>query len=378
MAKKVTSSDVAKLAGVSQPSVSLILNDSGKVSFSNETKERVFAAAQALGYQPKHQRRVVRRHSDMILVLTPTLSNPYYCELSQSIESYAASRDYHAIICNTFRRPSLEKYYLDAFAGGKVGGIIYTFLPSFPRVVEQLGQHYGKRPCIVEQLAKETPVILIGEKKNDLTICSIELSNHTAGALLAEHLYLLDHRDVTFISTPTNQTTLAREQRLEGMREFFARQGLDHCVHVIEADCDTEDDFVSGGTSYEYRVAQALTEQFLQSGSESTALIGANDMIAVGICETLKRAGFRVPEDYSVCGFDNIFMSSLLSPPLTTVDHRLHLRSKFAVDMVVDRGQAPESKATEAVNKIEYAPTLIVRASTSRRKQRRQSRDSGT
>ena len=354
MAKKVTSSDVAKLAGVSQPSVSLILNDSGKVSFSNETKERVFAAAQALGYQPKHQRRVVRRHSDMILVLTPTLSNPYYCELSQSIESYAASRDYHAIICNTFRRPSLEKYYLDAFAGGKVGGIIYTFLPSFPRVVEQL--------------AKETPVILIGEKKND----------HTAGALLAEHLYLLDHRDVTFISTPTNQTTLAREQRLEGMREFFARQGLDHCVHVIEADCDTEDDFVSGGTSYEYRVAQALTEQFLQSGSESTALIGANDMIAVGICETLKRAGFRVPEDYSVCGFDNIFMSSLLSPPLTTVDHRLHLRSKFAVDMVVDRGQAPESKATEAVNKIEYAPTLIVRASTSRRKQRRQSRDSGT
>ena len=197
---------------------------------------------------------------------------------------------------------------------------------------------------MVEQLAKETPVILIGEKKNDLTICSIELSNHTAGALLAEHLYLLDHRDVTFISTPTNQTTLAREQRLEGMREFFARQGLDHCVHVIEADCDTEDDFVSGGTSYEYRVAQALTEQFLQSGSESTALIGANDMIAVGICETLKRAGFRVPEDYSVCGFDNIFMSSLLSPPLTTVDHRLHLRSKFAVDMVVDRAKRPSPR----------------------------------
>ena len=145
----------------------------------------------------------------------------------------------------------------------------------------------------------------------------------------------------------------------------------------MEADCDTEDDFVAGGTAYEDRVAQALTEQFLQGGSESAALIGANDMRAVGICETRKRAGFRVPEDYSVCGFDNIFMSSLLSPPLTTVDHRLHLRSKFAVDMVVDRGQAPESKATEAVNKIEYAPTLIVRASTSRRKQRRQPRDSG-
>ena len=330
MAKKVTSSDVAKLAGVSQPSVSLILNDSGKVSFSNETKERVFAAAQALGYQPKHQRRggaPAQRHDPG--------PDPHSVQplLLRAVPEHRELR----------RLPGLPRDHLQhlpqaqpgeilpgRLRRGQGGGIIYTFLPSFPRVVEQL--------------AKETPVILIGEKKNDLTICSIELSNHTAGALLAEHLYLLDHRDVTFISTPTNQTTLAREQRLEGMREFFARQGLDHCVHVIEADCDTEDDFVSGGTSYEYRVAQALTEQFLQSGSESTALIGANDMIAVGICETLKRAGFRVPEDYSVCGFDNIFMSSLLSPPLTTVDHRLHLRSKFAVDMVVDRAKRPSPR----------------------------------
>lgn len=352
MSKKPTSSDVARLAGVSQSSVSLILNESNKVSFSSETKERVFAAAKELGYQPKHQRRILRQRGDLILVLTPTLSNPYYCELSQAVESCAASRGYHAVICNTFRKPEMEKYYLDSFSGGKAGGVIYTFLPSFPQLVEQLG--------------KEMPVILVGEKKDDLSICSIELSNRAAGELLAEHLFRLDHRDVTFISTPINQTTLSREQRLEGMREYFARQGLEGCVHVIEADCGSE--YAEDGGSYEYQVAQKLTEQFLRTGSSSTALIGANDMIAIGICETLKRAGRRVPEDYSVCGFDNIFISSLLTPSLTTIDHRLQLRSRFAVDMIADRGQ--QQKIQGAVSKIEYAPNLVVRSSTGRRRQR--------
>lgn len=355
MSKKPTSSDVARLAGVSQSSVSLILNDSDKVSFSKETKERVFAAAKALGYQPRGQARVLRRRGDMLLILTPTLSNPYYCELSQAIESCAAARGYHAIICNTFRKPDMERYYLEAFSGGKAGGIIYTFLPSFPR--------------IVEQMAEETPVVLIGEKKDDLAICSIELSNRAAGALLAEHLYGLNHRDVTFISTPINQTTLSREQRLEGMREYFARQGLEPIVHVMEADWGPEDDdLADGGASYEYEVARKLTERFLAEGGTSTALIGANDMIAMGICETLKRAGFRVPEDYSVCGFDNIFISSLLSPALTTIDHRLQLRSRFAVDLIADRVGTLEPKAQGAINKIEYAPNLVVRGSTGRRR----------
>lgn len=355
MSRKPTSTDVAKLAGVSQSSVSLILNGSDKVSFSSETRERVLAAAKTLGYQPRGQTRLLRRRGNLLLILTPTISNPYYCELSQAIEHYAAERGYHAVICNTFRKPDMEKYYLDAFSGGKAGGIIYTFLPSFPK--------------IVEQIAEETPVVLIGEKKDDLSICSIELSNRAAGALLAEHLYSLDHRDVTFLSTPINQTTLSREQRLEGMRDYFARQGMHDAVHVMEADWGPEEDGLAArGASYEYEVARKLTERFLAGGGGSTALIGANDMIAMGICETLKRAGRRVPEDYSVCGFDNIFISSLLSPALTTIDHRLQLRSRFAVDLIADRVGALEPKTQGAVNKIEYAPNLVVRGSTGRRR----------
>ena len=110
--KKVTSMDVAKLAGVSQSAVSLILNKSDKVVFSEETKERVKNATRQLGYQtPAHRRRKSDSDSKLIPILIPTLTNAYYSELVQCIEQYAGSLGYHVIICNTREDTALEKYY---------------------------------------------------------------------------------------------------------------------------------------------------------------------------------------------------------------------------------------------------------------------------
>ena len=350
--KKPTSNDVAARAGVSQSTVSLILNGSNKVFFSNETKERVIAAAQELGYQlPKHRNKKSRRSTHLILVLTPTLANPYYPELIQAIEGYAHSRDYRVVVCNTFRQPELEKHYLDIFSTSKVDGVIYTFLPSYPR--------------IVEQMAAAIPILLIGEKRNDLSICSIELSNHTAGMLLAEHLYQLQHRHITFVSTPMNQMTLAREQRLDGLRAYFAQQGLSDCVDMIEPDTSVEADVGPGSVPYEYHIARQLTRRLLRQNTPSTALIGANDMIAIGICDELHANGLRIPDDFSVCGFDNNFASTIVTPALTTIDHHLRMRSKSAIDMIIDHSGAESAgEPVGLVNKIEYAPNLIVRSST--------------
>ena len=153
---KVTSKDVAKLAGVSQSTVSLILNNNKKIFFSDETKERVYAAALQLNYHlpARSVEEVDQISRKLIFVLTPTLANQYYSELTHSIEQYADKCGYHVIFCNTFRKPELEKYYLDICTLVRAEGIIYTFLPSFPRMVEQM--------------SKKTPVVLIGEKGEDL------------------------------------------------------------------------------------------------------------------------------------------------------------------------------------------------------------------
>lgn len=237
--KKATSQDVAELAGVSQATVSLILNNSDKITFSNETKERVLAAAQKLNYRlPQRKKQREKKASNMLLVLTPTLTNQYYAELIQAIEDYADTLDYRVIVCNTFRKPDLEKFYLDTFVGAHVDGIIYTFLPSFPR--------------LVEQISSSTPTVIIGEKLDDLSICSIELSNVNAGAMLAEHLYQLGHRKLVFISTPFNQLTLAREQRLEGIRKQLELHGVTDGLEVLVADRQAEADSQDDGLPYEY------------------------------------------------------------------------------------------------------------------------------
>lgn len=349
--KKATSQDVAALAGVSQATVSLILNESEKISFSSETKERVLAAAHQLNYRlPNRKKQKGKKSTRMILVLTPTLTNQYYAELIQAVEDYADTLDYRVIVCNTFRKPDLEKFYLDTFIGSHVDGIIYTFLPSFPR--------------LIEQICATTPTVIIGEKQDDLGICSIELSNISAGAMLAEHLYQLGHRRLVFISTPFNRLTLAREQRLTGIRSQLESHGIRDGLEVLAAESQAEADSLNDGLPYEYSVGRQLTAELIRSKTDATALIGVNDMTALGILRELSEQGFVVPRDFSVCGFDNIFSSRVSSPSLTTIDHHLRTRCQAAVDMVISR-KTPTSIPAPFVNKIEYTPQLVVRSSTS-------------
>lgn len=352
--KKATMQDVADLAGVSQASVSLILNNNEKITFSNETKERVYAAARELDYKlPRRRRHTLRKSSRLILVLVPTLSNQYYVELLRSVEAHAERLGYRVMICNTFRRADLEKFYLDTFLGHQADGVIYTFLPSFPR--------------LIEQLAETAPVVLIGEKHEDLAICSIELSNITAGAMLAEHLFQLGHRQFAFLSTPFNQLTLAREQRLEGLRRQLEGHGLtEACIEVIVDERKTADDPTEDNAPYEYNAGRYLTAAYLsRSRHEATALIGANDMTAIGILNELQFQAYQVPRDFSVCGFDNVFSSRITSPGLTSIDHHLQTRCKSAVETLLSlSSQADNGEQLPFLNKIEYTPQLVIRGSS--------------
>lgn len=203
--KRVTLRDVAELAGVSQATASLTLNCSSRENFRNGTRERVRAAARQLGYRlPARRKRRTDMAEYMLLVMVPTLANPYYVELVQAIEEHAGALGYRVTVCNTLRKPELERFYLDTLVGRNVRGIIYGFLPGSLRYIERL--------------AEVLPIVLVGEETGELPICSIGLSDVNAGMLLADHLLALGHRQFAFISTPLDKFTLARQQRLEGLR----------------------------------------------------------------------------------------------------------------------------------------------------------------
>ena len=353
--KKPTSSDVAKLAGVSQAAVSLILNGSEKISFSQETRERVFEAAQQLGYKLPIRKKREKHIPNIIMVFTPTLTNPYYSELVQHIQEYVAPQGYQVMVCNTFRNPNLERYYLDTQLTQNVAGIIYSFLPSFPEKAVEI--------------SATVPTVIIGEKNEELALCSVGLNNANAGALLTDHLYNLGHRHIAFLSTPLDRFTLARSQRLEGIRRQMAARGIEDQLEVIIADQQEQDHGSQGGMPYEFAMGLQLTARALREGSKATAFIGVNDMTALGILAELTASGYQVPRDFSVCGFDNIFATNITTPGITTIEHHLRARCHAAADMVINRGSSTYVDPSSGVDlmlvkHIEYAPRLMIREST--------------
>ena len=218
----------------------------------------------------------------------------------------------------------------------------------------------ARQPDKVELLSRRVPTVLIGEKQSGLGICSIELSNILAGSMLARHLISLGHRKMVFISTPPGQLTLARGQRLDGIRQQLEETGLKDSLEVLAAEPSRETDRQED-MPYEYSVGRQLTAGLLDRGTDATALIGVNDMTALGILDELHARGLRAPENYSVCGFDNIFPSRLEALGLTTIDHRMSLRCREAVNMILAQRSG---NPLPAPHKIEYAPQLVIRRTT--------------
>ena len=149
---------------------------------------------------------------------------------------------------------------------------------------------------------------------------------------------------------------------VEGIRRQLESHGIRDGLEVLSAERSAEADALTN-VPYEYNVGRALTAELIRRRSNATALIGVNDMTALGILAELTARGIRVPSDVSVCGFDNIFSSAITTPSLTTIDHHLRTRCQAAVDMILSR-TAPAAAPGPFVNKIEYTPQLIVRSST--------------
>ena len=203
--KKVTSSDVAKAAGVSQATVSMVLNRKYNVSFSKETIQKVEQAAGEMGYEiPKRKKRKESRKEKLIVVFCPNLTNPYYVMLLQGIETRAKEQGFGLFICNTQRELKMEERYLKMMWELKPLGIIYTCNPS--RCFMEL----------VEELAEHIPIVVVNNQNERLNVDAVELDNSKLGRLMARHLLELGHRKVAYIAPPLTTRQKQRSKRVEG------------------------------------------------------------------------------------------------------------------------------------------------------------------
>ena len=313
--KRPTTTDIARLAGVSQSTVSMILSGRPSVSFSPETIQRVCSAG-----------------------------NPYYSTLIQALENQASSNGYNLLTCNTYYDADTEGRYLDLLASSIYCGVIFTYMP------------YNRER--VRALSLSFPVVIIGDKADSIDIDTVALNSRTAGELVARHLYELGHRQIAFITTQLDNN-IQRQRRLDGIRPYLEKRGARLLVQEASVNLHRR----KYSLNIEYDVGYKLAAK-TSADPAVTAYIGVNDMVAYGIMDALLAQGRSIPGDCSVCGFDNIFPSCFANISLTTIDSCLTEKGRDAFELLMRKiTDRPNTNAT-SVFQIEYNPKIIIRGST--------------
>lgn len=345
--RKPTIKDIAARAGVSQACVSMILGGKNLQRFSERTVQNVYQATRELGYVPKKRRGGNARN--MILIICPSLMNPYFTTLIQGMEQEARARGYLTLVFTTYWNKQTEREILELAASPAIAGVIFAMIPQ--------------QPDLAEEVSKLVPMVTVGDKADNIRIDTVDVNNYSAGRMIAAHLIGLGHRHVAYVSTTLNNEHSSRVNRFNGLKDEFAASCPEGTVTVYSQEVSSQRELYV--IAVEHEVGYALTMKCLQEHPEVTAIIAINDMVAYGAREAILKTGKRIPEDISLCGFDNIYPSRFEGISLTTIEHSIIGRGRSSVRLLANNLQTREEKTRgTAVVRMEYQGDLIVGTST--------------
>lgn len=305
----ITIKDIARRAGVSVATVSYVVNRNRYVS--PQLTERVVHAIEELGYSPNAIARSLRqKNTRMIGLIVPDSSNPFFAEIAKGVEDAGYDKGYSVILCNSNAQTERELVYLDLLRSKRVDGIIFI----------ATGIHIEH----IRSIAKAgIPVVIFYRDIPDLDVDTFRIDNFQAGYIATCHLIQLGHREIACIQ-PASAVTPSG-QRVEGYKRAMEESDL----KWDEALMPRGDNRVSGGKD----AAQAL----VQSGRSFSAIFSTNDAMAVGAMRALRNLGYRIPQDISIAGVDDILLASFTEPTLTTVAQPKYEAGCQAVDFLIQR-----------------------------------------
>lgn len=357
--KKVTAKDVAKLAGVSTATVSMVLNGQGEGKFPQKTCRRVLDACRELGYKKGGSFLKSNIDEKVLIAIIPSYSNLYYVETVEAMQKRAKELGYAILTFNTFQQMDQEATILQICSKFSVAGIIYLY-PL-------------ENEILLQQMDWKLPTIHIYDKDIYMDIDILERDSHRVGYALGEFLIKLGHERIAYVTSSMNTKQLARIRRLEGLREVFAEYGYDAEKCVIACSPDTENlgmKVIPEG----YDLGYLLMKCLLERQEDVTGIVAVNDVIAVGVMDAITEAGKRIPQDYSVCGCDNINMTRFRGISLTAVDSYSVQSGRTAVDMLVKKIEGGSGlrmgDGPSEISRIEYFPKIMIRDSTGPRKKK--------
>lgn len=342
---KVTPTDISRQSGYSPATVSMILSGRTDVSFSADTVRKVRETAEALGYAPTAKKRPSLFDRKTVLIVYPNTLNPYYSTIVQAIQQAAADKDCDILVYMTYRDVENETRILNAVAGSDLAGVVFIMMPQSTELVEYVN--------------RLVPVVVIGNRNISLNADTVEMNNHSVGAVIIHYMIGPGHKHVAHISTTLNEANSARVRCLEGVCDTYRDECSEGSVIVRSHEVTPKKE--RDNISIEHAVGFELTRKCLGE-RRITTFVAVNDVVAYGMLDAIRAEGRRVPEDYSVCGFDNIFPLQFLPVGLTTVEHYIADKGRNAFEILHSKMSGESSDCN--ITCVEFKYHLIVRDST--------------
>ncbi|MEU0834840.1 LacI family DNA-binding transcriptional regulator [Streptomyces sp. NPDC005969] len=360
----VTLADVAARARVSPATVSRVLNGNYPVAAS--TRERVLRAVDDLDYVLNGPASsLAAATSDLVGILVNDIADPFFGIMAGAAQteiggpgdgSGRAGGEKLAVVCNTGGSPARELTYLTLLQRQRAAAVILT-----GGAVEDPA-HQGAMAAKLAKLADAgTRVVLCGRPplpEGEAVVAALAFDNRGGGRRLTEHLLSLGHRRIGYVAGPMERTTT--RHRLEGHRDAMAAAGLygdDATTEGRLTDAADEDRLTVHGP-YDRRSGYDATLELLRREPEMTAIVAANDTVALGASAAIRDRGLRIPEDISVAGFDDLPFSVDAVPALTTVRLPLFEAGARAGRLAMGRETPPPGGIAT------IAAELMVRGST--------------
>lgn len=332
-AKKTTSHDIAREAGVSQSTVSRTLRRDPRVDPT--TAERVLEVAKRLGYAPNTSARsLVTRHTGTVAVVVADITNPFYPQLVEALHEQLGRAGYRMILFNERTDVRGDGGLERLLYGGGADGAIFLSVTIDGGIADLLS-------------ASPVPTVLLN-RDADGAVMDRVMADHVGGAVqVAKLLLSLGHKRIAFIGGPANTST--NRDRLAGLSTTLAEAGL------------PLDPSLRRGGEFTHQCGFQWTTELLTDARPPTAIFCANDVVAFGAIDAARRLAIEVPARVSIVGFDDIPMASWESFSLTTVRQPLVDMARQAARILVGRIEGDDESDH---NRVVFPTHLIQRATT--------------
>lgn len=300
-----TLKDVAKETGLAVTTVSRVLNNRGYIS--EETKKSVYDAMKKLNYQPNEvARSLSKQTTNTIGVIVPHIRHPYFAELISNIEAAANHRSYKILLFNSKDRDEKEKEILDMCNRNRVAGII---LCSGTVEMDKFEGIY-------------VPLITI-ERNLEMGTASVDCDNLKGGRLAAKHLIEEGCKNLAMISGVRGNYMPADDREI-GFVEVCNKYGVKH------------QELKTNEVQYNVGEYHELIEEVLTQNHEVDGIFASSDLIAAQVLQVCARLNIKVPKQLKVVGFDDVLVSSITTPTITTIHQPIKEMAQMAISLLID------------------------------------------